>query len=333
MKTNTLLTVQETAALINAGKVLTLAGAEDLLAQLPKGNWIGGTIPYFIADEGGTETRERIHVNELAHARPADIHIKTYTLDTIASIASDAPDNGYTIVILPARSAIHIEYANHGRDYADMFFKPIVGWIAGVHLDDLDQVLPKVINGSTGGMLAADAVAIHVPLPADKVAVIRILNLFRQSEEADVITFPEAGFSATTCKVNGQESLLADYLRERRLDLELPLVADYNGAQINTSFQGVDPDGRTVRFYAPVFPDIEYRQAAPVGDYAHEFDVLASGAHGGVEFSCNCILNYLYGDLRGRRTGDLRGPATFGEVAYQLLNQTLVYLDVHTHAC
>jgi hypothetical protein len=39
-------------------------------------------------------------------------------------------------------------------------------------------------------------------------------------------------------------------------------------------------------------------------------------------------LNYLYGKLEGRKTGDLTGPITFGEIAFQLLNQTLVYLEV-----
>lgn len=46
------------------------------------------------------------------------------------------------------------------------------------------------------------------------------------------------------------------------------------------------------------------------------------------EFSCNCILNFLYSELEGKRTGELIGPVTFGEVAYQLLNQTLVYLQI-----
>ena len=328
MKTPTLLTVQEAATLIEAGTVLALAGDEALLAQLPKGNWIAGTIPYFIADEGGTETREKLYATELAHARGGAIAIQTYTVDTIASIATDAPEHGYTIVIIPCASAILTEYANHGRDYEDMFFKPIVGWVAGVHLDDIGKVTPKVVSGSECKLLAAEAVALHVTLPAELTAIVRILNLFRQNPEGDAITFAETGFSAATCKVNGKDTVLADYVAAQGLDLKLPLVADYNGAQINTSFQGVDPDGRTVHFYAPVFPDIEYRQAAPVGDYVHDFEALASGTHPNVEFSCNCILNYLHGQLQGRRTGDLCGPATFGEVAYQLLNQTLVYLDV-----
>jgi hypothetical protein len=40
------------------------------------------------------------------------------------------------------------------------------------------------------------------------------------------------------------------------------------------------------------------------------------------------VLNYLHGSLEGRRTGSLQGPMTFGEIAYQLLNQTLVQITV-----
>lgn len=331
MQNRVLHTVEETSALIQAGKVLSLAGDEALLAQLPKGNWIAGTIPYFIGEDGGIETKEKIFVTELKEAQANQITIKTYTLETIKNIALDAPDNGYTVIILPAMTPIHAEYANHGRDYDDMFIKPVVGWIAGVHLSDLGKVLPKVVNGSTGLALSEEAVAVHVSLPEDKMAVISILNLFKQNPLGDVITFAETGFSATRCNVNGEEVVFADYMAANQLNSAYPLVADYNGAQINTSFQGVNADTKLVSFYAPVFAGIEYRQAAPVGDYVHDFEALAKGAHENIEFSCNCILNYLYGELQGRKTGDLNGPMTFGEVAYQLLNQTLVYLSVHTH--
>ncbi len=45
-------------------------------------------------------------------------------------------------------------------------------------------------------------------------------------------------------------------------------------------------------------------------------------------FSCNCLKNYLHGGLVGKTTGGIKGPITFGEIAYQLLNQTLVYLTI-----
>lgn len=325
-----LLTVQETEQLINAGKVLALAGDEGLLAQLPKGNWIGGTIPYFIGEDGGVETREKIFVTELSDADPARIGIQTYSLETISRIAQDGPENGFTLLIIPAMTAIHAEYANHARDYEDMFIKPVLGWVAGVHLSDLGKVAPKVVNGLSGELLAADAVALHVTLPAEAMAVIHILNLFKQNRSGDVLTFANTGFSAKTCLVNGKEVAFADYIAANKIDFALPLVADYNGAQINTSFQAVNAETGEVSFYAPVFAGIEYYQAAPVGDYVHEFEALAQGSHTHTQFSCNCILNYLYGELQGRKTGDLNGPMTFGEIAYQLLNQTLVYLEVQT---
>lgn len=325
-----LLSIEHTVELIQSGKVLSLAGDEKLLEKLPKGNWIGGSIPYFVADEGGQQTREKIFVTEIGEAAGNPFKFSSYDGNTIKNIASEAPDNGFTVLIVPAMSAVHAEYANHARDYDDMFMKPIVGWVSGVHLDDLGKISPKVFNGATGDALDNGGVALHVTLPATKMAVIKILNLFRQGQ-GDVITFPEIGFKATDCLVNGVATNFADYATEKKIDLALPLVADYQGAQINTSFQGIDAVARQVNFYAPVFPGIEYRQAAPVGDYVNEFDALASGPHAATQFSCNCILNYLYGKLEGRKTGDLTGPITFGEIAYQLLNQTLVYLEVIDH--
>lgn len=47
-----------------------------------------------------------------------------------------------------------------------------------------------------------------------------------------------------------------------------------------------------------------------------------------IVFACNCILNHTYGHMEGHRLGTLEGPVTFGEVAFQLVNQTLVYLEL-----
>ena len=44
-------TVEEAAAIIKEGKLLMLAGDHSVMQSLPKGNWIGGTIPYFMADQ------------------------------------------------------------------------------------------------------------------------------------------------------------------------------------------------------------------------------------------------------------------------------------------
>jgi hypothetical protein len=51
-----LLSIPEVQSAIAAGESLFLAGSREALSQLPRGNWIGGTIPYFMAEEGGLST-------------------------------------------------------------------------------------------------------------------------------------------------------------------------------------------------------------------------------------------------------------------------------------
>ena len=47
-------------------EVAAQTGDERLLTQLPKGNWIGGTIPYLMTDErGGLTTRDQVLVQQL----------------------------------------------------------------------------------------------------------------------------------------------------------------------------------------------------------------------------------------------------------------------------
>lgn len=320
-----LLSAHETTERIRTGHFLALAAAESVLRRLPAGNWIGGTIPYFIGEDGGTFSSELVHVTDLG-GPACGAEIRTYTGESLPGIARDAPENGFTLLIIPAMGALHQEYADHAVDYEDMFMKPIVGWISGVDLTEIGRVTPKVVNGKAGTVSDAEAVAIHVPLPAGRMAMIRTLNLFRQGG-GDVLTFPATGFSASECRVNGEPANFAQYVQERGLDVSRPLVADYSGAQINTSFQAVDADQGRVRFYAPVFAGVEYKHAAPVGDYVQEFEGLVGGVQVHPVFACNCILNYLHGKLEGRKTGGFTGPITFGEIGYQLLNQTLVYLE------
>jgi len=52
-------------------------------------------------------------------------------------------------------------------------------------------------------------------------------------------------------------------------------------------------------------------------NYAKAFEshVAACNTSNAV-FICNCILNYLYGELEGKRTGSFSGPITFREIAF-----------------
>lgn len=238
---NELLTPAEAAARIEAGAVMSIAGPADLMADLPKGAWIGGSTVYFMTAEGGKVDRDHLFCTTFPEGSTATArHLPTADL---AAIAQGYKPGGVTLTVLPAFSSAH------------------------------------------------------------------------------------ARFAARKAMVNGAEVDLAAYLVEKGADTRLPLVANYAGAMINVSFQNVDAASGNVQFYAPVFPGIEYRLAGSADDYVATFAEKV-GAAGAGACSCNCILNYLYGGLEGKTTGGYTGPVTFGEVAYVLLNQTLVKLDL-----
>lgn len=318
--------VSDAAALIRSGKYLSIAGDEQALRQLPQGQWIGGTIPYFMAAEGGRTTRDRVFVNELAtFGEPP--RLRFYDVDSLPQLCRNAPEHGYSVVIVPGFSEVHASFARNAPNYDDMYMKPLIGWVAGIHLDDLGKITPKVVNGRTGQFAEDMAVVMDVPLPPEKFAHIDIVNLFTQGA-GDSITFDTTGFSVGACKINGEPANLADYLTARGIDTRLPLVADYSGAMINVSIKAVNAENKQVDFYAPVFPGLVYKVATPVADYVSAFQAALPKIESRVTFSCNCILNYLYSGLEGKQTANMTGPMTFGEIAYQLLNQTLVYLAV-----
>jgi hypothetical protein len=312
---------------LSRGKRLLLAGDEEILRKVPTGSWIGGTIPYFMTEEGGLSTRDKIYVAELPDYIKA-ASVKVYNKTTICNVYSDIPSNGFGIIIMPASSATHLEFALNAPKYKDFASRPLIGWISGVHLNDVGKIKPKVIFGGADQTLEDGAVVFHLTLPDTHVAELGIVNIFEQGD-SDTIIFPESGFTIRDVEVNGIKTNFAEYISVKQLDTKLPLVADYFGEMVNVSFQSVDKEKREVHLYAPVFSGMTYKHAKPINDYVDQFlsKVPALSNHQ-VVFSCNCILNYQYSKLEGRKVGEITGPTTFGEVAYQLLNQTMVYLNI-----
>lgn len=318
-------TVAEVQTRLAKGARLILAADKRLLQQLPEGCWIGGTIPYFSTRQGALCTQEQIHVTELPDW-VTDIHVRAYDSGDIDQIYNDAPAHGFTFIIIPAQSQAHFTFALNAPTFANFAKKPLIGWISGTRLDEWYSDQPYVFNGETKEQIDNRAIVMHVHLPPDKIADIGIINIFEQGD-GDAICFPESGFSSKYAIINGVETLFSDYLRQQELDTRLPLVSDYYGTMISTAFRerpGVDGE---VRFYNAVFDFLTYRHSIPVTSYQTHFQQKISYGPGTQSlFSCNCILNQLYAGLDGTQVEGVHGPATFGEIAYQTLNQTVVYL-------
>lgn len=324
-----LLSIAQANDLIARDAPLIIAGSRPALAALQPGKWIGGSIPYFITVDGGLCDQTKVFVDEIKLPITRWM-IKTYGAMALNRVASDAFENGFSYVILPANSGVHLEYAMNAAQYPGLFMKPVIGWISGVHLDDLAFETPVVVDGRVGEVLSSDAIVLHVELPPETQVMVRTVNLFRPGP-GPTLRFTEPGFSASSALIDGTRTDLAQFMKANRWDPSRPLVADYAGTYVNVSIKSINEKSGRVSFYAPVFPNVAYRQAAPVDDYVKAFSALVPQGIKPV-LSCNCILNYVHGKLEGRRTGPFTGPATFGEIAHQLVNQTLVYLAANPKA-
>lgn len=320
-----MLTLDEVNKLIEQGKNLIISADEIQLKKLKNGNWIGGTIPYFMSEKGGLFTQEMLQVLELPNDI-LEVKIEMYDEENLKKIYNNAYDNGFIFAIIPGFSKIHKYFAEQATNFDNFATKPLVGWISGISLNEIGKNTPKVFAKDGNSFSDNKAAVAFVKLPENVFANINIINIFKQGD-GDEIEFVNDGFEASEAIVNGNKVNFAEYVKNNNLDVKLPLVADYFGSMINVSFESVKDD--KVTFYAPVFRGVKYKQAAPVANYVQQFENELKNIEGQtIFFSCNCILNYLYSELEGKKTGNVTGPMTFGEIAYQLLNQTLVYLTL-----
>ncbi len=315
-----LVSIEHAAELIRSGTRLLIAGDEALLRKLPTGEWIGGTTPYFMAGEGGVATQQRVMVTSLPD-EVVSARIVAYAPEQLALIPDDYPANGVSFIILPAGSAAHQVFGHDVLNWRGVFQRPLVGWISGYDLATQSKAF--VVDGRAGSVLENAGLVMHCELKREVVAQVDILNLF-QPGEGDTLTFTEEGFSPKTVLVNGTRRSFADYLLEVKADVRVPLVADFAGAMVNVSIQAIDATRGTVTLYAPVIEGVEYRLAEPLTDYEGQFRAEMARRSGTSIFACNCVLNFLYAHLEGLALPRSAGPITFGEVAWMLLNQTMV---------
>src|SRR4030043_1473298 len=111
-----LLSLNEIKPLIEKNEILFIAGDEALLEKLPKGKWVAGTIPYFMTSKGGLSTKEKVFVTKIPDYIK-DVKICFYAENNLEKITEDAPENGFSCIIIPATSKAHISYAQNAPSY------------------------------------------------------------------------------------------------------------------------------------------------------------------------------------------------------------------------
>ena len=312
---------EEVSAMIQAGKKLLLAGDAKLLEQLPKGDWIGGSTPYFILyPEQMVESYEKLFVNCLPDFVEA-IEIREYDSSNIKDIYSDAPRNGFTVLIIPISSPVFPEFTMNAPGYKDFARYPLCGWVSGQSLEVIYSEKKSHTASGVGPNVYSDrAVAMHISLPANKYAELHMFNPYEQGD-GDVISFDYSEQVVKDAFINGTKRNLAEYLRETKFDVsKFPLVANYSGAMMNISCYTVND---VVLMSAPVFEHVEYR-VAKINDQLPEPDLNSDK----IAFSVTCAINYLQPEFCRKYMKKMNGPVVFGEIVYQLVNQTTVYVTI-----
>jgi hypothetical protein len=320
-----LYTVDEVTKMIKEGRVLLIAGDELLLTQLPDGEWVGGTIPYFMTRHGGMYTTELLYVTDITN-EVTNIKIETYDENSIHNLLEHSFENGFSYIVVPALTKVLEKFALEAPNWDKMYVNPVVGWVTGVRYEDFGAAKPKTFAGNKA--FTNKAVVLHAALPEGKVARTEIINVYEQGD-GDEILFGERGFGNNLCTIDGETRDLYQYFQEQNVDETLPLVANYAGANINVGSIW-NKETKRADLFAPVFPNTVYKVAKTRDiNYPEEFrEKIAGDAGSNIIFSCNCLFNYINFQLEGRAIENVTGPVTFGEIAYHLLNQTFVYLVV-----
>ena len=310
---------EEVSSMILGGDILLLAGDTDLLSRLPKGNWIGAcTTRFVVYPERDVETSEKIFVTKLPDFVTGTT-IREYDANTIKGVFKDSPKNGFTVLVVPFGSPVAIEYSTNAVYYENFAVHPVCGCMSG------DPTAPEkmvAVSGIGPDIHPNKIVAMHVSLPESKYAEIHTINPFKQGN-GDSIVFDYSGLILEDAYINGKKRNFAEYLNEIEYDaLHLPFVANYSGEIV--SLIGNKIEGDKVLMVSPVFENIEYRIAA-LNDSIPE-PIIANEK---VFFSVSCIANYSNPEIRARFLKQMNGPIVFGEIAYQLVGYTTVYLTIN----
>jgi len=323
-----LYTKNEVIKFILSGNRMVLTADESVLNQLPEGNWIGGTTPYFMDTNKGTFTKELIFVDDFTEIT-TNFKIETLTKENIKTISKNSFRNGFTVVILPFETEVYYEFSLNSLTYDNIFQNPLVGFVAGFDFNDLGKVKAKVFDGITKKQYEDMAVVMHIELPDNKIARTEILNLDTIKANSEQIIFPKTSFSQSQCTINGKAANIAEFLTsiQYKEKAPRPLIANTNGALINRDIKEINNDKKEVTFFSPVYAGDHYYLTEIIDNYKELFNERLLEIKKNPVYTSICVSYYLLGNLEDKKI-NIEGAFAFGEIAFQLLNKTLVFLEI-----
>jgi hypothetical protein len=322
-------TIEQVARRIQAGEPLFLTGPAGALAQLPEGDWIGGTCAYFVDVDGGTESADKVFVSCLPPEARFE-GIQAFREEDLPALWTASPTRGFTYLLLPHSGTVRLRYAQNALLWPGLMHHPVVGMVSGFPLSSAKKPNDALFHGRLGLVEPNCALALFASLPAGYEAKVRHIPLWTpDSENTDEIVFLRPGVEAVECTVNGVHTNFAEYVEGLNLPrtvfcYEPPLVGSYRDFKIGSMIDKIE-DG-VAYFGYPIFAGATYRWGRKRTDYLSAVSEYAKQAH--PAFCCTCILNYTGFDLENKVVPGFYGPAAMGEIAYGLYSYSTVYLEI-----
>lgn len=324
---NKLYTREQVIEFIKEGRVMHLCGSEQILSGLPKGQWIAGMTPYFM-DSVGKICNDKIYVDDFSHFAE-DVEITMMDESEIHEIATrNRFQNGFIFVILPLESPVYYEFSLHSLEFDKIYDNPVVGYVSSCLFENYGKEKPKVAVGNDTVLTNEKAAVMYIKM-SDRLRVrAEIINLDTIDKDSPTIKFPKTSFVQSDCLIDGKQSNIAHYLAEVKSKIgHYPqLISSQNGALVNRDIKFVDTERGIVSFFSPAYETDLYYLVRQNDNYQLAFnqnlkdkrDIIAC-------FSCTSY--FLLGDFQYKNI-NFNGVYTFGEIGYQLLNKTIVTLEI-----
>ena len=325
---NRLYTRQEVVNFINSGRVMLLTGSQKALKGLPKGNWVGGSSPYFV-DSVGIEDHDKIFVDDFTMVAQ-NCKTASFNENNIQNIAKDGFKNGFVVVVMPIDSKVHITFATSALGYDKMFDNPVVGYVSATTPDENGNNTSISVSGSDGIITDKLASVLYVELPDYLAARAEIENFDTIDEKSPKIIFPHDGFVQSSCTIDGKQANIAEFCDHTIKLLSGPnmqIITSQNGALINRVIRNVDLDKGEVTFFSSIVAGDEYRLVKSGTDYVAIFNRSLGAKQCDVLTCFSCVTYFFGGNFLGKNVCK-NGIYAFGEIGYQLLNKTIVTLEI-----
>ncbi len=305
--------LHEASELIRSGATLVAAGSPDLLRRLPPGKWIGGTSTSAFTPSGGAELSDRLQITTFPEQVTLE-GIQRYGVGGVQHLSRDLPVGGFSVLIVPHASNVHDALAREALLSDRLLQGNLFGWMSeAVRWRHLGR--PQVYYGPLAHCIEDEAVALHFSLSPGWRVRAESVSVFGEGD-SESFRFPSDGFSASRIIVGGEELDFVSFMKEKRIDLDRPLVSRHGGRVILTCPDAPDSSGQTVRFHSPVFHGVDYRFAKAVPNLEQATRRLISSDRAGTTLiACLCLMSYVEGSAEDYPGALCEGPVTRGEIA------------------